>query len=192
MIFLLHLPCSSFTSSSSYTLKLPAPADWLQLNLAASPALSESINAYWLQLHLAADFCITTVYEQPLLRLTQHTEATSTHPQLSKVLHNRLSDHPASATSNWISRPATSQPRAPTQTTRLSLGGPIFIVIDSPNKSWPFELIHLSLSFLHSWWPITYFSKVCGIDEICNRIIRLYPNCRPSRYIHFRHTKPNH
>ena len=57
--------------SSSCATKLPAPlAD---------------------QLHLAADFSISSVYEQPLLGPTQHTEATSTYLQLTKVPHNRVS-----------------------------------------------------------------------------------------------------
>ena len=117
-----------------------------------------------LQLHPAADFCSTIIYEQPLLGLTQHTKATSTYPRLTKVLHDRISDHPASATSKWIFGPVTGQSHTPIQITSSSLNGPIFIVINSPNKSWPFELILLSLPFLPSWSSIILFSKVGRID----------------------------
>ena len=99
---------SSFTSRRSNETKLPAPT------------------ADQHQLHPASDFCITLVYEQPLLELTQRTEATLTHLQLTKVLHNRVSNRPAPATSNWIFISATWQSRITIQTTSSFLNGQIF------------------------------------------------------------------
>ena len=135
LVFSLHLPSSSFTSSSSCIIQSPAPADQLQLHqqqflhlpssstcrpvpvLASSSYQHQQTSSSFTsscssatklpapitdqhQLHLAADFCITLVYKQLLLRLTQHTEATSTHPRLTNVLHNWVSDCLASAASN--------------------------------------------------------------------------------------------
>ena len=135
--------------SSPYT--FPAPTSPAAVPAPSSSSISctdkQPTLADRLQLHPTADFYITIVCEQQLLGLTQHIEDTSTRPRLIKILHNRVSDHAASATSNWILWSATGQSLTPTQTTSWSLSGPIFNVIDSPNKSWPFELTLLSLSF---------------------------------------------
>ena len=136
-----HLQTSSnFINSSSWTLKLPVPADqlrlhqqqflnlpqptlgdWLQINPAAVPAPSNCINCRPATTSAPAspssEFCITIVYKQPLPRLTQHTKITLTHPQLTKVLYNWVSISQASATSNWIFRPTTDKSHTPTQTT---------------------------------------------------------------------------
>ena len=111
----------------------------------------------------------------PNLRAAKVRTITTYRSHIDTSPVNQWSNKPRFRSSSLCNQLLNFQICTPTQTTSWPLSEPIFIVNDSPNKTWPFEWTLLCLSFLPSWSSIIYFSCLWNqcIYRSSNTIIKL-------------------